>query len=132
MLRTELDWLSPAGRLAAVAGEAGYASIDSAPATAVRLLRDALRVLPERDDVVPYRGRLDEARALLSAQFPPPGQDARVLIPFLMGPAMVATVRASENRQLGVGTRVRLTPEDRAFLAGAQRHRSGGFHAGRS
>ncbi|MBE1583949.1 hypothetical protein ACFPOI_34465 [Nonomuraea angiospora] len=77
-------------------------------------------------------GRLDEARAPLSAQFPPPGQDARVLIPFLMGLATVATVRASENRQLGIGTRVRLTPEDRAFLAGAHRHRSGGSQAGRS
>ncbi|MFG1687128.1 helix-turn-helix transcriptional regulator [Nonomuraea sp. NPDC049269] len=39
-------------------GDAGIAYLDSAPATAVRLLRDALRVLPERDDLVPYRGHL--------------------------------------------------------------------------
>ncbi|MEU6782972.1 AAA family ATPase [Nonomuraea angiospora] len=124
-------------------GEAGYAYIDSAPATAVRLLRDALRVLPERDDLVPYRGhlltglakatgvmgsltesrrilhevirlphgvatravafssmisrllgRLDEARALLSAQFPVAGQDPRVLTPFLVELAAVAMLRA--------------------------------------
>ncbi|GAA0371609.1 hypothetical protein GCM10009530_22200 [Microbispora corallina] len=39
-------------------GDAGIAYLNSAPATAVRLLREALRVLPERDDLVPYRGQL--------------------------------------------------------------------------
>ncbi|MCP2356942.1 DNA-binding CsgD family transcriptional regulator [Nonomuraea thailandensis] len=45
-------------RAARTLGDAGIAYLDSAPATAVRLLREALRVLPERDDLVPYRGRL--------------------------------------------------------------------------
>ncbi|WP_214409255.1 helix-turn-helix transcriptional regulator [Sphaerisporangium fuscum] len=39
-------------------GDAGIAYLDSAPATAVRLLRDALRVLPEHAGLVPYRGHL--------------------------------------------------------------------------
>ncbi|SDM07708.1 helix-turn-helix transcriptional regulator [Nonomuraea jiangxiensis] len=123
-------------------GEAGIAYVDSAPATAVRLLSDALRLLPERDDLVPYRGhlltwlargtapgsltearrilqevihlphdvataavafssvisrllgRLDEARALLSAHARRAGQDPRVRAPLLVEVAAVAVLRA--------------------------------------
>ncbi|GII56588.1 LuxR family transcriptional regulator [Planotetraspora thailandica] len=123
-------------------GDAGIAYVGSAPATAVRLLRDALRVLPEREDLVPYRGhlltwlargtavssltegrrilhevihlphdvateavafssvisrllgRLDEARALLSAQARRAGQDLRAQAPLLVELAAVAVLRA--------------------------------------
>ncbi|MFI6791749.1 ATP-binding protein [Nonomuraea sp. NPDC050383] len=123
--------------------EAGIAYLDSAPATAVRLLRDALRVLPERDDLVPYRGhlltclakgtgvmgsltesrrilhevihlphevaaaavafssvisrllgRLDEARALLSAHTGRAGHDSRLRAQLLLERACVAVLRA--------------------------------------
>ncbi|MBT2227792.1 helix-turn-helix transcriptional regulator [Nonomuraea sp. NEAU-A123] len=124
-------------------GDAGIAYLDSAPATAVRLLRDALRVLPERDDLVPYRGhlltclakgtgvmgsltesrrilhevihlplevaaaavafssvisrllgRLDEARALLSAHTGRAGHDRRLRAQLLLERASVAVLRA--------------------------------------
>jgi DNA-binding NarL/FixJ family response regulator len=39
-------------------GDAGSACLDSAPTTAVRLLREALRVLPHRDDLIAYRADL--------------------------------------------------------------------------
>ncbi|GII75973.1 hypothetical protein Sru01_09550 [Sphaerisporangium rufum] len=130
-------------RAARTLGEAGVASLDSAPATAVRLLREALRVLPDRDDLMPYRahlltglsrgtgvmgsltesrrilhqvidlpldvssaavafssvisrllGRLDEARALLSAQAGRAGLDLKVRSQLLVELAAVATLRA--------------------------------------
>ncbi|MEV0233749.1 AAA family ATPase [Nonomuraea sp. NPDC050786] len=130
-------------RAARTLGDAGIAYLNSAPATAVRLLREALRVLPERDDLVPYRGqlltglargtgvmgslaesrrllhevihlphevasvavafssvvsrmlgRLDEARALVSAQIRRAGQDRRVRAQLLLELAAVAMLRA--------------------------------------
>ncbi|MFC4114372.1 helix-turn-helix transcriptional regulator [Nonomuraea zeae] len=130
-------------RAARTLGDAGLAYLDSAPTTAVRLLREALRVLPERDDLVPYRGvlltglargtgvmgsltesrrilhevihlphevasaavafssvisrmlgRLDEARALLSAQTRKAGDDGRVRAQLLSELAAVAMLRS--------------------------------------
>ncbi|WP_188194177.1 helix-turn-helix transcriptional regulator [Nonomuraea sp. SYSU D8015] len=133
-------------RAARTLGDAGIAYLNSAPATAVRLLREALRVLPERDDLVPYRGqlltglargtgvmgslaesrrilhevihlphevasaavafssvisrmlgRLDEARALLSAQTRKAGQDQRVRAQLLAELTAVAVLRADSQ-----------------------------------
>ncbi|MET8988203.1 AAA family ATPase [Nonomuraea wenchangensis] len=124
-------------------GDAGVAYLNTAPETAVRLLREALRVLPERDDLIPYRGRLltglargtgvmgsleesrrilhevihlphevssaavafssvisrmlgrlDEARALLSAQVRKAGQEERVRGQLLAELAAVAMLRS--------------------------------------
>ncbi|MFC4591062.1 ATP-binding protein [Sphaerisporangium corydalis] len=130
-------------RAARTLGDAGIAYLESAPATAVRLLGEALRVLPGRDDLVPYRahlltglargtgvmgsltesrrilhevidlppevaaaavafssvvsrllGRLDEARALLSAQIRRTGQVGRVRTQLLVELAAVAVLRS--------------------------------------
>jgi DNA-binding NarL/FixJ family response regulator/tetratricopeptide (TPR) repeat protein len=73
-------------------GDAGAAYIDSAPATAVRLLHGALRVLPERDDLVPYRGHLLTGLAKATGVMGSLTESRRILHEVIRLPHEVATV----------------------------------------
>jgi DNA-binding CsgD family transcriptional regulator len=148
-------------------GRAGVAYVNSAPASAARMLREALRVLPERADLVPLRahlltrlakatgvmgsladsrrilqqvialspeaapaavafssvvarmlGRLDEARAVVSAQVRRPGTDPRVRAQLLIELAAVAVLRAdpADARRHAIEAR------DQIAQADARRH----------
>ncbi|MEU4232630.1 AAA family ATPase [Nonomuraea sp. NPDC026600] len=102
--------------------DAGIAYLNSAPATAVRLLREALRVLPERDDLVPYRGGLLTGLARGTGVMGSLAESRRILHEVIHLPHDVASAAVAFS---SVISRMLGQLDEARALVSAQTHRAG-------